>query len=69
VQPPETRETTDVYRQLLDTAGAPDGSTSGSRRRLTRGVLGLAAVGIAGWAWNRKPAATTHAAAERSKKK
>jgi hypothetical protein len=68
-QPPETRETTDAYRQLLDTAGTPDGSTPGTRRWLTRGVLGLAAVGIAGWAWNRKPADTSQAAPEGSKKK
>ena len=69
VQTTETRETTDVYRQLLGTAGPPDGSKSGSRRWLARGVLGLAAVGIAGWAWNRKPTgATTQAEPEPSKK-
>jgi hypothetical protein len=67
VPPPETRETTDVYRQLLGTASAPDGSTPGTRRWLARGVLGLAAVGIAGWAWNRKPAAITPVAPDRSK--
>jgi predicted nucleic acid-binding Zn-ribbon protein len=47
----ESRETVDTYRQLLDT----DGSRSGANRWLKRGVLGLAAVGIAGWAWRRKP--------------
>ena len=61
----ETRETAEAYRQLLD----PDQTTPGTGRWLTRSILGLAAVGIAGWAWNRKPAATTtQAEPERLKK-
>lgn len=46
----ESRETLDTYRQLLDT----DHSKPASGRWLKRGVLGLAAVGLAGWAWRRK---------------
>jgi hypothetical protein len=45
-----SREIADTYRQLLD-AGAP---TSGTRRWVKRGVLGLAAVSLAGWVWRRK---------------
>ena len=47
---PESREAVDTYRQLLDT----DHSKSGTGRWVKRGMLGLAAVGIAGWAWRRK---------------
>ena len=46
----ESRETLETYRQLLDT----DHSKPGAGRWLKRGVLGLAAVGLAGWAWRRK---------------
>jgi len=47
----ELRETADTYRQLLN----PDNAkASGAGRWVKRGVLGLAAVGIAGWAWRRK---------------
>ena len=59
----ETRDTADAYRQLLDA----DRSAPPGHRWLTRSVLGLAAVGIAGWAWNRKPASTTQPARERPK--
>ena len=45
-----SRETADTYRQLLDA----NRQTSGTRRWLKRGVLGLAAVSMAGWAWRRK---------------
>lgn len=47
-----SRETADTYRQLLDA----NRQTSGARRWVKRGVLGLAAVGMAGWAWRRKAA-------------
>jgi hypothetical protein len=47
----ESGETADIYRQLIN----PDPPTSGTRRWVRRGVFGLAAVGIAGWAWRRKP--------------
>jgi predicted nucleic acid-binding Zn-ribbon protein len=46
----ESRETADTYRQLLN----PERQSSGAGRWVKRGVLGLAAVGIAGWAWRRK---------------
>lgn len=43
--PPST-ENADVYRALLDKdAGVPN------RQLLKRGLLGLTAIGIAGWAW------------------
>jgi hypothetical protein len=47
IAPPET---VDAYRQLLDA----NRETSGTRRWVKRGVLGLAAVGMAGWAWRNK---------------
>jgi hypothetical protein len=47
-----SRETVDTYRQLLDA----NRQTSGTRRWVKRGVLGLAAVSMAGWAWRRKAA-------------
>jgi hypothetical protein len=63
----EKEETADVYRQLLD-PNQPE-AVSGARRWVARGVLGLAAVGLAGWAWRQKPpGATTEAAPERTKK-
>lgn|SRR5215471_4946739 len=43
-------ETADTYRQLLDT----DRQSSGVKRWMKRGALGLAAVGLAGWAWSHK---------------
>jgi predicted nucleic acid-binding Zn-ribbon protein len=46
----DSREAVDTYRQLLNA----DRAESGARRWVKRGVLGLAAVGIAGWAWRRK---------------
>jgi hypothetical protein len=64
---PEKQETADVYRELLDPGSSPQ--VSGKSRWLARGALGLAAVGIAGWAWRQKPpATTTQAAPERPKK-
>jgi predicted nucleic acid-binding Zn-ribbon protein len=51
-RPEESRETAETYRQLLN----PEPRASNTRRWVKRGVLGLAAVGIAGWAWRRKPA-------------
>jgi predicted nucleic acid-binding Zn-ribbon protein len=49
VQEPD--ETASVYKQLLN----PEPKTSGTRRWVKRGVLGLTAVGIAGWALRKKP--------------
>jgi hypothetical protein len=50
-RPQPSREAADTYRQLLN----PDPPASGTRRWVKRGVLGLTAVGIAGWALRRKP--------------
>src|SRR5207245_9275946 len=50
----ESGETADVYRQLLN----PETKPSGARRWVKRGVLGLTAVGIAGWALRKKPPTT-----------
>ncbi len=35
------------------TEGSPDDNTSRGKKFFTRGLLGLAAMGIAGWAWSR----------------
>ena len=50
-RPQPAREAADTYRQLLN----PDPPGSSKRRWVKRGVLGLTAVGIAGWALRRKP--------------
>lgn len=71
-RPLASLETADTYRQLL--AEKPE--TPDKRRWVKRGVLGLAALGIAGWAWRGKAAAggevtssaTTGASPERPKK-
>jgi predicted nucleic acid-binding Zn-ribbon protein len=47
---PETAET---YRQLLDATHA----TSGKGRWMKRGIVGLAAISMAGWAWRRSASA------------
>ncbi len=47
----ESGEAAEVYRQLLN----PETRASGKGRWVKRGVLGLTAVGIAGWALRRKP--------------
>ena len=47
------RETTDTYRQLLE--GAQE--TSGKNRWMKRGIVGLAAISMAGWAWRRSATA------------
>ena len=44
---PEPTEQADVYRELL-AGGEPPSRT---RRFLKNGLLGLTALGIAGWAW------------------
>jgi hypothetical protein len=51
-RPLPSRETADTYRQLLD----GNRETSHASRWVKRGVLGLAAVSMAGWAWRRKAA-------------
>ena len=70
-RPLPSRETADTYSQLLD----GNRETSDMRRWVKRGVLGLAAVSMAGWAWRRKAAtggkttspASTAASRERPK--
>ena len=44
-----SRETANVYRELLDR----NSETPASTRWLKRGVLGVAAVSMLGWAWRR----------------
>ena len=52
-RPQPSLEAADTYRQLLN----PDPPISTTRRWVKRGVLGLTAVGIAGWALRRNPPA------------
>jgi hypothetical protein len=52
-----SRDTADIYRQLLD----PSPQESGTRRWVKRGILGLGVAAIAGWAWRGKPAASGEA--------
>jgi predicted nucleic acid-binding Zn-ribbon protein len=44
-----SRETADTYRQLLEGSREKSGKT----RWMKRGIVGLAAIGMAGWAWRR----------------
>lgn len=44
--PTERTEQTKLYRELL-----ADGEPARGRRFLKRGLLGLTALGVAGWAW------------------
>ncbi len=50
---PPTPQVVDAYRELL---GRPRAAPSRARW-LTRGLVGLAAMGAAAWAWQGKPAA------------
>jgi hypothetical protein len=43
---PATSEQAEVFRELLS-----DGQLPANRRLLKRGLLGLTALGLAGWAW------------------
>ena len=61
-RPEEPRESADVYRALLN----PDDTTSSTQRWVKRGILGLAAVGVAGWAWRRKSSPVPQTVADRS---
>ena len=47
-----SRETAEIYRQLLD----PKPQASGTKRWVKRGIVGLGVAAIAGWAWRGKPA-------------
>ena len=48
-----SRETADTYRQLLE--GPKE--AAGKHRWMKRGIVGLAAISMAGWAWRRSAAA------------
>jgi hypothetical protein len=48
----ESPETVNTYRRLLE----PEDVTAEAVRWMKRGVIGLAAVGIAGWFWRAKSA-------------
>lgn len=51
---PATSEQAEVFREILASdAGSPN------RRLLKRGLLGLTAIGLAGWAWRSSRAAAT----------
>jgi hypothetical protein len=49
-----SRETAEIYRQLLDPNPPPP---SGTKRWVKRGIVGLGVAALAGWAWRGKPAA------------
>ena len=51
--PPATSEQAEVFRELLTPAGLP----ATNRHLLKRGLLGLTAIGLAGWAWRSSRAA------------
>ena len=53
--PPGTSEQVEVFRELLTPAGLP----ATNRRLLKRGLLGLTAIGLAGWAWRSSRAAAS----------
>ena len=53
-RPLPSRDTADIYRQLLDAKS----EESGARRWIKRGVLGLGVAAIAGWAWRGQSAAS-----------
>jgi hypothetical protein len=40
----------DAWRRIVDGEPAPAGT---GRKVLTRGLMGLAAAGVAGWIWSR----------------
>jgi hypothetical protein len=54
-----SRETADIYRQLL----APAPHSPATNRWVKRGVVGLGVAAIAGWAW-RRTSATTETASD-----
>lgn len=60
-RPVPSHETADTYRQLL----SGERQTSGLNRWMKRGVVGLAAVSLAGWVW-RTNAADGEKAAEKA---
>lgn len=46
-----SRDELDAWRRIVDGDPAP---ASTGRKMLTRGLMGLAAAGVAGWVWTRK---------------
>jgi hypothetical protein len=57
---PATSEQAEVFRELL-TPNLPESN----RRLLKRGLLGLTAIGLAGWAWRTSRAAASQSADSR----
>ena len=53
--PPKPSPESEVYRELL----TADVETAPQRRVLKRGLLGLTALGLAGWAWRSSRSAAT----------
>jgi hypothetical protein len=49
-RPAPTAEQLDAWKRIVDGTPAPPGRG----RLLTRGLVGLLAMGVAGWAWTRK---------------
>jgi hypothetical protein len=61
VREPQSREAADIYAQLV----TPQPPSSAALRWMRRGVLGLAAAGLAGLIWRQKPADREKAASGR----
>jgi hypothetical protein len=49
-RPTPSRDELDAWRRIVDGEPAPAGT---GRKVLTRGLMGLAAAGVAGWIWSR----------------
>ena len=50
-RPTPSRDELEAWRRIVDGEPPP---TSTGRKVLTRGLMGLAAAGVAGWIWTRK---------------
>ncbi len=60
---PTSSPEAEVYRELL----ADNSTESPTRRLLKRGILGLTALGLAGWAWRTSRGDGTNGSSEASK--
>lgn len=60
---PTSSPQAEVYRELL----AGDSTDSATRRLLKRGILGLTALGVAGWAWRTSRGDGTNGGSQASK--
>ena len=54
--PVEPTEQTEAYRRLLEIDAAPRNGWSTTRRWLTGGAFGIAALSTVGWLWRRRGA-------------